>query len=64
MTEKTLVEAQEKVYQMLLNYFKQNQIPPILQKIIMEGIYSRFQTNAFCQFSFISDDTNTKEEKE
>lgn len=44
MTEKDLDILQKDIYWWLLK--KMNGIPPILQKFIMEGIYSRFQTNA------------------
>lgn len=44
MTEKDLDILQKDIYWWLLK--KMNGIPPILQKLIIEGIYSRFQTNA------------------
>lgn len=46
MTEKELYNLQNDIYWMVNSQFKQNNIPPILQKMIMEGIYSRFQTLA------------------
>lgn len=44
MTEKELYILQKDIYWLLSQ--KMNGVPPILQKMIMEGIYSRFQSNA------------------
>lgn len=44
MTEKDLDNLQKDIYWWLSQ--KMRGIPPILQKIIMEGIYSRFQSKA------------------
>lgn len=46
MTEKEIYTIQNDLYWSLLKRFNSSQIPPLLQKIIMEGIYSRFQTSA------------------
>lgn len=44
MTEKELYILQNDIFWLLEN--KLNGVPPLLQKIIVEGIYSRFQTKA------------------
>ena len=46
MTEKELDILQKDIYWTILNQFNNYNIPPLIQKIIMEGIYSRFQTKA------------------
>lgn len=46
MTEKELDILQKDIYWTILNQFENHNIPPLIQKIIMEGIYSRFQTKA------------------
>ena len=46
MTEKELDILQKDIYWTILNQFNNHNIPPLIQKIIMEGIYSRFQTKA------------------
>lgn len=46
MTEKEIYIVQNDLYWSIIKKFNSAQIPPLLQKIIMEGIYSRFQTIA------------------
>lgn len=47
MNDFELSTIQEDVYRAAKVYMDNHQIPVITQKIIMEGIYNRFQTDAF-----------------
>ena len=47
MNDFELSAIQEDVYRAAKVYMDNHQIPVITQKIIMEGIYNRFQTDAF-----------------
>lgn len=47
MNDFELSAIQEDVYRAAKVYMDNHQIPIITQKIIMEGIYNRFQTDAF-----------------
>lgn len=47
MNDFELSTIQEDVYRAAKVYMDNHQIPIITQKIIMEGIYNRFQTDAF-----------------
>lgn len=46
MTEKEILTIQNDLYWNIKKIFGQQGVPPILQKILIEGIYSRFQTEA------------------
>ena len=47
MNDFELSTIQEDVYRAAKVYLDTHQIPVITQKIILEGIYNRFQTDAF-----------------
>lgn len=49
--EKTenIIAMQEHLYADLLYYFDKNKVSAIERKIIMEGIYNKFLTNAYTQ---------------
>lgn len=47
MNDFELSTIQEDVYRAAKVYMDNHQVPIITQKIIMEGIYNRFQTDAF-----------------
>lgn len=46
MTEESLYIIQNDIYWMINDKFQKNNIPPMIQKMIMEGIYSRYQTES------------------
>ena len=46
MTEESLYIIQNDIYWMINDKFRKNNIPPMIQKMIMEGIYSRYQTES------------------
>lgn len=46
MTEEALYIIQNDIYWMINDKFQKNNIPPMIQKMIMEGIYSRYQTES------------------
>ena len=43
MTEKEIYDLQRDIYWYLSNRFQQENIPPIIQKLIIEGIYCKIQ---------------------
>lgn len=43
MTEKEIYDLQRDIYWYLSKRFEQQNIPPIIQKLIMEGIYCKIQ---------------------
>ena len=46
MTEDRIFFIQESIYSSLIQIFNQEQITPMMQKIIIEGIYARFANTA------------------
>lgn len=43
MTEKEIYDLQRDIYWYISNRFQQENIPPIIQKLIIEGIYCKIQ---------------------
>lgn len=43
MTEKEIYDLQRNIYWYLSNRFQQENIPPIIQKLVIEGIYCKIQ---------------------
>lgn len=43
MTEKEIYDLQRDIYWYLSNRFQQENIPPIIQKLVIEGIYCKIQ---------------------
>ena len=46
MTEDRIFFIQESIYSSLIQIFNQEQITPMMQKIIIEGMYARFAKTA------------------
>lgn len=47
MTDKELQNLQDLIFNDLIKIFQEKGVSVLIQKMLMEGIYSRFLTNAF-----------------